>query len=258
MKRLTLLPLFGLLFSLNALGFDRKELEKWERKILPEAEKLEKKQPEKAYWAYVNAARELSLFNIKDKASAYYERALKLSPKGPDQAEIYVQLTNLNRDDKKKRARYLSRLETFLKQHPEKKTSALNHWITAMKGEGKPAAFHGQFFQDQQTEAKMKEGRYQEALAGFSPEGLEARDINSKITYDLLSSVVLGKATARLYCEPSLKQYPDSIAWTMRICRYLRDWRAGAKGTESVQAIREQLRTEDPKRVYFTEALKKL
>jgi hypothetical protein len=122
----------------------------------------------------------------------------------------------------------------------------------------KVPAFFADWATDQRVAELIKEGKYESAFALLSPENLEKKDINSKIEYDLLSAIVVGKENPRLYCGPVLDKYPQSIAWTMRICRFLKDWRKGKKSNEDINSIREQLQSEDPKRMYYVDALKNL
>ncbi|HXH74753.1 MAG TPA: hypothetical protein VNJ08_07290 [Bacteriovoracaceae bacterium] len=250
-----------LLFSLQAPAFDKKDFAQWEDKILKEVQKLEKTQPEKVYWLYLAGARELTLFHYKEKASQYYEKALKTNPKSEDKTEIYIQLVNLNRDNKSKVESYLKNLDQWFESHPEKATPEIKEWMKVVKGTTpvkNVPPFLLRWATDHKIVELMKENKFKEAYSLVSPEGLEVKDINSKIEYDVLSSLVVGKESPRLYCGPALKKYPNSIAWPIRICRYLTDWKNGTKSTESVSTIRQQLKTEDPKRIFYADVLEKL
>lgn len=88
---------------------------------------------------------------------------------------------------------------------------------------------------------------------------MQEANINQRIRQDLLAALALGKDTMPpLWCRPTMEKYPRSLTWSMRICRYLDDWKAGRKSAESVESIREQLKKENPERLHYADALEKL
>jgi hypothetical protein len=260
----TLLSFLLIILSLSSYAYDLKEIEQWEAKILKEVKQYEESKPEKVYWVYLTAGREFNAFGLKVKAAHYYEEALRINPKNEELIEIYVELINLHRDNKERSLVYIQKLEEKLASAPASEVDKLQDWVKVMRAraEGKttknPPPFMAQWVKDQDTVLLIKEGKFKEAFALQSSNGLEESDINRKIQYDILSILVVGKHTPRLYCAPSLEKYSNSTTWSMRICRYLTAWKKGVKGEESITSIEAQLKEEDPKRLYYADALRKL
>jgi len=242
-----------------------KDFEKWEKILLKEVSVYEQKDPKKVYWIYLAAARELTLFHYDQKASKYFEKSLEINPSSLDKTEIYVQLVNLNRENKKKIQNYLVALEKWWVEHPQESNPGLQDWLKLMKGysQGKtPFKETPGYFKTWAKEERVKElvgeKKIGEAFGLLSPYGLEKKDINSKIQYDLFASAVQGKTVRKFFCEEALKKEPQSVTWSLRICRYLLSWKEGTKSKETLDSIRDQLKEESVQRMYYLEVLNKL
>lgn len=236
----------------------------WEQQALEEVKKYSSKNPEKEFLLYMIAGRELSSYGLKEKSIQYYEKALSHSFKG-DKTEAVIQLINLNREDKEKLKVALSQAESWFKENPKKYTPELKQWIQMMKGYAagntpyKEQNYNRVWAVDAKVTELMKEGKAQEAYQILGPINLSEANINQKIRQDLLATAALGRESSPpLWCLPTLQKYPTSLTWSMRICRFLNDWKNETKSSETLESIKLQLQKENPERLYWMTILEKL
>jgi hypothetical protein len=257
------------LFSTLAIALDptvisSKEITAWEKIALKEVHKHKKTAPEKEFQLYMVAGRELAAHGLIAKSQKYYLQAFNhTSPS--DKSEAVIQLVNLNRDNKAELRRAVERAKAWFASHPEHAQSPVQNWLAMMDGysQGKTPllekTYQGVWARDARVGELMKEGKAQEAYQLLGARTLKDANINEKIRQDLLASVALGRTAAPpLWCKSTMDRYPTSLTWSMRFCRYLEDWRAGKKSRETVQTVREQLKTENPERLYWADLLERL
>ena len=260
------LTVFLLSASFNSwsMGLDEAQIQAWEKEALQEIKKYSSKNPEKEFFLYMIAGRELSSYGLREKSIHYYEEAYNHSFRG-DKTEAVVQLVNLNRDNKVKLAEAIAKADKWFKENPKKYSPELVQWLQMMKGYAlgktpyQEQGYHQVWAVDARVAELMKEGKAREAYEILGPVNLSESNINQKIRQDLLAAASLGKeSTPPLWCLPTLKKYPTSLTWSMRICRYLDDWKSGKKSSESIESIKLQLQKENPERLYWLKILEKL
>lgn len=247
-----------------AMSLDEVQVDVWEKAALQEIKKYGPKNPEKEFFLYMIAGRELSNYGLKDKSINYYQKAYQHSYKG-DKTEAVIQLVNLNRDNKEQLTKALSQADKWFTENPKKYSPQLRQWLHMMKGYAKGETpyvnqgFNKIWAVDSRVSELMKEGKAQEAYELLGPMNLNDSNINQKIRQDLLAAASLGKKSSPpLWCLPTLKKYPTSLTWSMRICRYLDDWKKDKKSEESLESIKIQLQKENPERLYWMTILEKL
>jgi hypothetical protein len=100
-------------------------------------------------------------------------------------------------------------------------------------------------------EQLIREKRYREALSRF-PLDLEGANIVQETTRDMLAEVVF-PGQQELLCKATLERYPNSITYTMMVCRFLL-----GDASVSLKAIEEQLRSESPQRLFWLSLLREV
>ncbi|MBF8222418.1 hypothetical protein [Halomonas sp. 328] len=77
--------------------------------------------------------------------------------------------------------------------------------------------------QEASVASLIKRGHYAEALARYSPEGVQQADIGTQATYDLLRVLVETPPPAfdELLCAPVYARYPNSHSYSMKLCAIL-------------------------------------
>lgn len=250
--------------SLWALSINEKELLQWEKDALLEVEKHKTNNPEKEFLLYMIAGRELASYGQKDKALHYYQLAFE-HPSASDKTEAVVQLVTLNQENKKELKKALTRAQTWFKKNPTKETPEIKRWLAMLEGfvSGKTPyenqGYHTIWAIDKRIDELMKEGKAQEALKLLGPIDPESANINELVRYDLLGAAALGKkASPPLLCLNTLRKYPTSHTWTMKVCRFLDDWKEERKSKESISSIKEQFKKENPERLFWMKLLEQL
>ncbi|MFP5384438.1 MAG: hypothetical protein ACLGHN_00060 [Bacteriovoracia bacterium] len=261
-KEMLNIILFLLLsFSFPAQSWEQKDIQPFEDKILLEAKPFIQKNPLKAYELRVLMAREYQAYGFKEKALEHYEEALKI-PVKVERGEPLFNTVILTLHDRSRALKNLQRL----KESPEGKMPLIKVRIQTLESylKGKveiPEKVSHPLYawaRDEKIEELIKEKKFGEAFRLIGSVDHENLNINSRIRYDLLSSAVLKKVPPRLWCEDTLKRFPTSITWSMRICRYLKDKREGKKSSESIETVKEQLKEESPSRVPWINMLEAL
>jgi hypothetical protein len=241
------------------------QIDEWEKYILKELTKLPLLSQEKEWFLIMSAAREFKAYNYLKKSQDYYLKAFNHSYQG-DKSEAVIELLALAYDQQEELAPHVERAQTWFKKNPNHASKEIKDWLHLMNGYTKGETptrdiptYHLIWAQDQRIQELMKAHKYSEAYQLLGPQSLEEANINDKIRYDLLTSLVMGKkASPSLWCAPVLAEYPTSITWSMRVCRYLKAWREGTKSPETITSIKEQLNKENPERLYWVQALDKL
>lgn len=261
---LSLLILLLLPVKAWSVAVDESQMQVWESEAILEINKHKAKNPEKEFLLYMIAGRELASHGLDEKARQYYLKAYE-HPSKSDKSEAVIQLVALQRENKKELPAALKRARDWFKKSPQKASPEIKRWLNMMEGyaAGKTPyleqGFHSVWAVDERVTELMKEGNAAKAFQILGPLKLESADINQRLRQDLLSALNLGKeATPPLWCLPTLQKYPTSITWSMRICRYLDDWKNGRKSRESIQSISKQIKAETPERLYWVHLLERL
>lgn len=252
--------LFTLLISSSVLSVEFKDIKPFEDKILELSKPYMAKNPLKAYELRLLIAREYYSYGFKEKALEHYEEALKI-PVKVDRSEALVNSILLSLSDKKSAQDKIARL----KKSSEGKKPELQEWLQTVESYAKgettlPKEVSSPFYvwaRDSKIEELIKKGKFQEAFQIIGPVK-EDFNINNKVRYDLLSSAVSQKVSPNLWCEKSLEKYPNSLTWSMRICRFLKEKREEKKSSESIESIRTQLAEESPERLSWVKLLEGL
>lgn len=261
-------PLLLILFlsPLNSwsLTVSESEISTWESKALEELKKHKDKDPQKEFLLYMIAGRELSAYGQEERARRYYLKAFA-HPSKSDKTEAVIQLVALNRENKKELIKAVDRAHKWFRKHPDKNKPELKRWLEMMEGyaQGKTPYLEQGYYTFWAVDARinelMKEGKAEEAYQLLGPVDLNSADINQRVRQDLLASVSLGKKVSPpLSCLPTLEKYPNSTTWSMRVCRFLDDWKNEKKPRETVKSIKDQLENENPERLHWIKLLERL
>ncbi|MBY0517046.1 MAG: hypothetical protein K2P81_09070 [Bacteriovoracaceae bacterium] len=255
------------LFSFSLLAspewINKSSIDEWEKIALQEIDKYKKENPEKEFLLYLTAARELRAYGLNEKSKNYYQKAYDHPSKG-DKSEAVIELVSLNKDSNLELKKSLVIARQWFKNNPRKLSRQIDKWLEMMEGYSigktpyQEQGYQGIWGFESRVTELMKEGKSQEAFALLGPRDLKNADINQKVRQDLLAALSLGRKSPPLWCESTLEKYPNSYTWTMRLCRYLHDWKKEKKSKETLQTIREQLKKESPERVYWSDLLEKL
>ncbi len=242
---------------------DPKEYEFWEKKVLGELKELGPISKDKEFMLFMIAGRELSAYGLKDKSKKYYLKAYEVEGT-QDKTEAVIQLISLNLEDKSELKKSIARSREWFQKNPGKLTQEMDTWIKMIDGYSKgetPIVGHPSFSTwatDARVDELISEGKTEEALSILGPRKIENANINVKVRQDILNISVLGKKSPPLWCEKTLDKYPTSMTWTMRVCRYLRDWKTGKKSTESIKTISDQMELEKTPHKSWIKVLEKI
>ena len=250
-------------FSQSLSEIDPSQIDLWEKMALDEIEKYKKQYPEKEFLLYLTIGREASAHGLKEKAKTYYQRAID-HPSFSDKTEAYVEMINLNLADKIELRGAVERAQKWVEKNPKFKKTEIFEWMKMIEGyaSSNTTIPQSSYFKKWASEAKihelMESKKYQEAYSLVGKLYFQETNINEKIRYDLLKTLALGKASPPLVCKTTLDRYPTSITWTMRLCRYLDDWKKGKKSKQTIEMIRQQIEKESPQRSSWADALESL
>jgi hypothetical protein len=242
---------------------DPKEFAAWEKKALDELRSISPLPIDKEFTIFMIAGRELSSYGFKDKAIEYYLKAYQHKSK-LDKTEAVIQLISLNLKNKDELKNGLNRSKEWFTKNPKNLTNELDSWLKMIEGyvEGKTPIVGTGFFSVWATDARVdeliQEGNSLEALRVIGPRELKNANINLKVRQDILNNSVFGKRSPPLWCEKTLEKYPTSMTWTMRVCRYLKDFKAGKKSSESITTIRDQMELEKTPHMIWLKILEKI
>ncbi|MFG1503675.1 hypothetical protein [Halobacteriovorax sp. RZ-3] len=247
--------IIGLLYilTLNTLALDAGLLSSAQEIV--KKHKIEKSLTnEQKFNAYIVLAFELETHGHLKEAITFYEKAKALKPKKIDPLELETSyLFALFKSDQKKAKSYFKTYKKEIVNSKDKnKAKILDYWEAVFSNSKKiQNGFYGQFFKDQNLKELMAKKDYAKALALRNPTGLEHASINAKIEYDVLSRL-RGKKNG-FYCEQMLKEFPNSYAVSMEICRYIKTGKLKHKG---LKELIQRAKKEAPSLHYLTLALK--
>ncbi len=234
---------FGLSILADA---DVNQLEEKFLKILPSLKPIEKCR------LYQIGARELFLFNHLSKSKHYYERSLKENcAEGRLEALINIVTINkvlkLNED--------LSSYKEEILKDKAATDPVIKEYLKTLEGKGKLTGYFGALNKDKNIVSAIKKGEYKSALLMLSPKVVREADINKKLQYDVLRTLVLKGTAEILFCEKELKKYKTSLSYTMELCRYLLKRNKKEKKGPTLKSLKEKVKRERMASLYLIEAL---
>lgn len=257
MKYLTFLLAF---FVVSSFAQSAGELENYEKEIETMIQEA-KKNPEEKYNIYSLFGRELLGLKKFSLARKYYEKAVaQPTGKEVDKSEAYYNLLYIayrQGSETGELKSLLGNVKEELKKHATSpgEEAALAHWeeIINNKGKGKLNenllnSFYGAHYAQNKVEEFVKAKKYREALQ-LMPLSLEEANIVQQVEKDILTKIVFPENKNYL-CEEKFKKYPNSITYTMLICRYLLD-----KKSVPLERIEKQIAKESAKKLYWVDAL---
>ncbi len=234
---------FGLSILADA---DVNQLEEKFLKILPSLKPIEKCR------LYQIGARELFLFNHLSKSKHYYERSLKENcVEGKLEALINIvtisKLLKLKDD--------LSFYKEEILKDKAAQGPVIKEYLKSLEGEGKLTGYFGALNKDKSIVRTVKKGDYKAALLMLNPKVVRKADINKKLQYDVLRTLVLKGTAENLFCEKELKKYKTSLSYTMELCRYLLKRNKKEKTGPTLKSLKEKVKRERMASLYLIEAL---
>lgn len=263
MKVLSILVFF-LFIHTSYAQVTLEDITQWEKDVLDETKKLTKNKPDQEILFLISIAREYRAQEQNDKAEEYYRKVIN-HPYKMDITEAYVELITLNLHNKTKLKDILVKTKTWFKQTPLALTDSLEKWLKMVEDYSNdkltknPPAFYATWAKDQQIEKLIRKKDFKKAFEIHGIKNLKQANINDKVRYDLMSLINLGKDNSPpLWCKATLDRYPTSITWTMRVCRYLHDYKKNSQSKESILSIKQQMQEENSDRlswIYMLEAL---
>ncbi|WP_127717378.1 hypothetical protein [Halobacteriovorax sp. HLS] len=188
-----------------------------------------KKSKTETFQIYNLVARELYNYNYFEKSKEYYEKAIKLNVSNADLTEAYINLMAIDHAlDKKVSKSSYDKTMAYFKKSGKIKDAGIERYMkfiesnfinktSSMNYEG----FYGQYSKDTSIKSLVEKKSYKEALSLINGSNIETRDINTKIKYDILRGLVIGKKKFPLACEEVLNKYPNSFSWRMKTCKVL-------------------------------------
>ncbi|MEC7276208.1 MAG: hypothetical protein VXV96_07795 [Bdellovibrionota bacterium] len=215
-------------------------------KLLPSLKPIEKCR------LYQIGARELFLFDHLSKSKHYYEQSLKENC-AEGRLEALINIVTISK---------MLKLKEDLSSYKEKilKDKAANdpvikEYLKTLEGKGKLTGYFGALNKDKSIESAMKKGEYKSALLMLNPKVVRKADINKKLQYDVLRTLVLKGTAENLFCEKELKKYKTSLSYTMELCRYLLKRNKKEKTGPSLKSLKEKVKRERMASLYLIEAL---
>lgn len=215
---------------------------------------------EQSYLHQLAIAREQELLGERDCAARHYRELLE-HPFAANKMEAAVKLVLLMWTDSASHQDAATIARDWFLAHPDHFSPPIREWLTEVEVVSRygsePPPFPWWVVsaapRDFSTPAKARAVYAQPTHGDFTD-----LNINEKIRLDIIAALALGRDAPRLWCAPTLERYPESITWSMRICRFLEDWRLGRPPRESVRSVRQQLRVENPQRLSWADVLEAL
>jgi len=212
------------------------------------------------YKLYALAAREVMGKKHYEKALQYYDLALASNlDKGMEEAfynKLFIKYQLEKSADELTKS--LNEFEHYLKKYDvsEKYSYILSSWKLMLSTDPQAEmtisnSLFGQQFSQKKVKRLVKDKKFAQALQ-LLPDNLGQSNINLQIQSDILKTIVFGR-NQKLYCDAKLKKYPNSLAYTMQICRYLKD-------SQSVKLsdLETRITKQSPKRLFWLEAMKEI
>ncbi len=221
-------------------------------KIFLDEIKNEKSSDEDKFLLFNLAGRELYNYKYFDKSKEYYEKAIGLRT-SQDSTEAYINLMAIEHAKSKEISkRTYDRAMDYFKKSKKISDDGIKRYMEFIysnfidkNGSKKFEGFYGEFSKQNSIKKLIEEKKYKEALSLINTKNIEERDFVTKIRYDLLRSIVLGKKNLSLSCKSKLDKYPDSIAWTIEACKTLVSYQKGKTPSKAdfkriVESAKEQ------------------
>jgi tetratricopeptide (TPR) repeat protein len=207
---------------------------------------------------YNLAARELYNFNFYKKSSEYYKKAIALNTK-EDLTEAYINLMAIDHATlgKVKEETYKKALNYFKSSKKINETGIKkymgfiesNFINKSSKKEFK--GFYGQYSIDTNVKDLIKNKNYKKALSFYNDKNMVSNDINTRLTYDILRSLVYGKNKSYLYCARGIENQ-SKFSWITMSCRVLLNYQKGRKpSSKELGSIKKSMELSDSMNKYY-------
>lgn len=200
----------------------------------------------------------------RELAIKTYEEAWKLKTPKLDKLPALVELVRLHRDDKKLGPHWIAESEKWLASHPDQK-GKFSSWLVTMKGYQSKSLQPDEVPSNLRTwaiEEKLPElisqKKFPEAWSLVKDRDLSRADLRTQVVHDLLSAAAVKDKKRSLLCAGTLKRYPSSQAWTIKVCRFLDGWKSSKPDAALRKSAIEQIKDEEPESSYVTSALEVL
>lgn len=212
------------------------------------------------YNLYANAARELMSYGHYKHSLKYYELSL-ISALDKGMEEAFYNKLFLKYQLKKDPDELFEALEEFERYSEQSNTIkkysyAISSWkLMLSKDTDAEITPQNSLFAPEVTQNDMetlvKDKKFSQALQ-LLPKHLSHANINFQIESDILKTIIFGR-TQELYCDKKLQKYPNSFAYTMVICKYL-------KGDESISLsfVESRVKKHSPKRLFWIDAMREI
>lgn len=248
--------------SLNIYASEVSDLVKsYEKEVESEITKQGKSEEDK-YYIYALFARELLGLKEYELAKKYYEKALAAGEKAAvlNMSEVHYNMLFIRYKEGADKQELKERLSLVKRTLPEQSNPqvkmTLKYWEKVINDEKKEVTDElvNSFYGAQYSQALVKElilkKEYKKALS-LLPTNIKDVNLVYKIQYDVLNRIVFDKKK-ELLCEASLKRFPNSVSYTMKICRFLKNHNQ----KDSIQKIEQQMTREKVDAQYLLSALK--
>ncbi|OUR99915.1 hypothetical protein A9Q84_02475 [Halobacteriovorax marinus] len=262
-----LVSLLCLIFTGNSFAADEriKSAEQIERFFLDEM-KVSKPTDTSKFYFYNLAAREFYSYKFYDKSLEYYELAIAMKV-SEDKTEAFINLMAIEHAKKREiTKKTYERVMKYLKGSGKIKEAGISRYMNFISESffsDKPAkdfrGFFGQYSKDKSIKSYIKNKEYKKALSLINDKSVYDSDIVNRVQFDLLRSLVLGKAKFKLSCKSTLDKFPNSFAWSMKVCRTLVNYQKGrTPSSKDVSKIKSSLKKQSESRLYFAVAVEDL
>jgi hypothetical protein len=192
--------------------------------------------PEKKYYIYLLAGRELYAYSEFELAKKYYVLALS-SPVKINKTEAYINLIAIakltNHHDEM--MQLISDTKTYLENNQSADNPHILSYLHVLEdgaasSNEEASRYLGMYTVEEQLDNLMHKKKYVEALLMFNPKGLnESTTHDVLVTYDLLYTLVHKDSVRKLLCEPAYLKYPKSYSYSIKICGALVEYRDSKK-----------------------------
>lgn len=252
--------LFLVVLSFSAFSAPSEEqIKKYQTEIESEI-KLQGKSERDKYYIYALFARELLVKKQYALSEQYYQKALIAGKAGKVEgmSEVYYNLLYIAHKLGHEKSQIKKKFEQVKNTLKEKDVPQLElvmkHWEGIINkdeplDEDLQNSFYGFHYSQQKVRQYIQQKKYKKALM-LLPPNLESANIIYQIQKDVLRRVVFPQ-TKDFLCQKKLKKYPNSITYTMRICRYLTD-----PSSVKLDEIKKQINKESEDKMYLLSALK--
>jgi hypothetical protein len=224
--------------------------------------------PEEVFNLTVLGARELFQYRHYDKSKIYYRRALEMKV-ASNKSEAYINLIaiilveNKSIKDNAEVKKLLAESADYYKKNPKFETEDIKAYRESIKSlvAGVPnldlQTLFPQYELSSSIETLIKEKKYQEVLLSYNPQAVfGATDIDTKIHYDVVNILVNKNKKNELACAATMKKYPDSYSYSVKICKILKEYQDTKKLSSSkLSDLNEYFKTNHSDKSYLARAL---